>query len=292
MPVYNGEQFIKEALDSILRQTYRDFELVISDNASTDSTQEICEVYAAQDQRIRYYRNKQNYGAAENYNRVFKLSTGEYFKWASHDDLCAAEFLDKCVRVLENCASVVVCYPKTIVIDENGNHLENVFDDLELHSPRPHKRYEHYHKRFSRHRECNAIFGLIRAKTLNLTSLIGNYAASDEVLLGELALRGEFSEVPEHLFYRRNHPKMSTRTYSLKERAIWFDPTKEGKISLPIWRFFFEQLFSIKRVPMNFYEKIYCCALMGRWALWRWKKLTNELIIVFRNLLHLLSRIT
>ena len=101
MPVFNGENYLAEALDSLLTQTFSDFELIISDNASTDKTEEICRAYAVRDQRIRYFRNQENLGASRNYNRVFELSSGEYFKWAAHDDLCAPEFLGRCVDVLD-----------------------------------------------------------------------------------------------------------------------------------------------------------------------------------------------
>ena len=81
LPVYNGEKYLEQALISILSQTYTDFELIISDNASTDRTQAICREYAAKDPRIRYYCNEENLGAAPNHNRVFELASGEYFKW-------------------------------------------------------------------------------------------------------------------------------------------------------------------------------------------------------------------
>ena len=79
MPVYNGEKYIESAISSILAQTYTDFDFIISDNASTDRTQEICLTYAARDNRIRYHRNEVNLGAAPNYNRVFQLSSNEFF---------------------------------------------------------------------------------------------------------------------------------------------------------------------------------------------------------------------
>ena len=89
IPVFNGERFLAETIESILAQTFKDFEIVISDNASTDRTEEICRSYAARDPRIRYNRNDTNRGAAWNHNRVFELARGEYFKWQSHDDFCA-----------------------------------------------------------------------------------------------------------------------------------------------------------------------------------------------------------
>src|SRR5262245_38039803 len=88
MPVRNGEPFIADAIDSLLAQTLTDFELIICDNASTDRTQEICGEYAAQDARIRYYRNPTNLGPAQNHNKCFELSRGEYFRWHAHDDMC------------------------------------------------------------------------------------------------------------------------------------------------------------------------------------------------------------
>ena len=126
LPVYNGEKFIREAIDSIFSQTFEDFELIISDNGSTDRTQQICQAYAAQDLRIRYYRNKKNIGAARNYNLVFELASGEYFKWAAHDDLCAPEYLERCVEILDRDPDVVLCYPKTSIIDEHGEFGKDI----------------------------------------------------------------------------------------------------------------------------------------------------------------------
>src|SRR5438132_13873019 len=87
MPVYNGERYLSGALDSLLSQTLADFDLIISDNASTDATESICRSYAAHDSRIRYFRNENNLGAAANFNRAFELCGGEFFRWAAHDDL-------------------------------------------------------------------------------------------------------------------------------------------------------------------------------------------------------------
>src|SRR5262245_34163763 len=101
LPVYNGDNFIRQTIESYLSQTFEDFELIISDNASTDRTEEICRTFAVQDRRVRYTRNKENIGLARNYNQVFTMSCGEYFKWADHDDMCRPTFLMKCVQALE-----------------------------------------------------------------------------------------------------------------------------------------------------------------------------------------------
>lgn len=279
MPVYNGELFLKEALDSILEQTFKDFELIVSDNGSTDKTQEICRAYAAKDQRIRYYRNEQNFGAGWNFNRVFELSTGEYFKWACHDDACDPEFLEKCIEVLDCNSEIALCYPKTIIIDEHGQHIEKYFDGFNLRSPKPHERFEQYHNLVRYGHGCHPFFGMIRANTLKITSLVGSYPSSDLVLLGELVLHGEFCEIPEYLFFKRDHPHRSMRAHRpFKERIAWYDPAKKGQLHLTRWKWFFEYLAAIRRVRMSWGEKARCYIQMVKWFIWNWLWLAKDLI--------------
>src|SRR5215813_13707549 len=132
LPVYNGERFLEQTLDSLLVQSYADFELIISDNASTDRTEEICRVYALKERRIRYSRNEANRGYAWNYNHLFALSTGEYFKWATADDVCQPNYLARCVDVLDSDPSIVLAFPKTRFIDETGELLETTDSDWNI----------------------------------------------------------------------------------------------------------------------------------------------------------------
>ena len=283
LPVFNGENYLEEALDVILAQTYSDFELIISDNASTDRTEEICRAYAAKDERVRYFRNETNLGAAKNFNRVFKLSSGEYFKWATHDDLCAPGYLERCVEILDREPDVVLCYPKTSIIDEHGEFVRNHFDGFNLRSPKPHERFRDF---LHAPGLCNPVVGLIRTSILKRTPLIGSYPDSDRVLLGELALLGPFYEVPERLFFRREHPQRSARANpGLDERAAWFDPARRGQIQLPRWRWFFEYLLSVKRVRLSWYEKLYCYVQVGTWVRWHWRKMTSDLVGAAKQIL-------
>jgi glycosyltransferase involved in cell wall biosynthesis len=128
LPVYNGAKYLKLALDSLLAQSYTNFEVIISDNASTDGTQQICKEYAAKDNRIHYYRNEKNTEAPVNFNRVFNLSSGKYFKWAADDDTQAPDYLRKCVQTLEGDDSVALCHSKTIRIKENGE-VAGIYND-------------------------------------------------------------------------------------------------------------------------------------------------------------------
>src|SRR5687768_13669514 len=108
LPVYNGADFIQACVASLLAQDYGDFEIVISDNASTDRTEEICRDLVAKDNRVRYFRNETNLGACPNYNKVFHHARGEYFKWAAHDDECHPAMIRRCVEVLSASPSSVV----------------------------------------------------------------------------------------------------------------------------------------------------------------------------------------
>ncbi|NER31398.1 MAG: glycosyltransferase family 2 protein [Symploca sp. SIO1C4] len=288
LPVYNGEQHLREAIDSILAQTFEDFELIISDNASTDSTQQICEEYAAKDGRIRYCRNEKNIGAALNFNRVFELSRGEYFKWAACDDKCAPELIAKCVEVLDKDSSVVVCHSRTmyIVHDKQGDFQKEkeYGGSTNTHLPQPQQRF---YDLVCARASCLQIFGLIRANFLKQTPLIGGYAASDIVLLVKLALFGRFQEIPEFLFYYRLHPKQSVWTLSWNPQAytFWYAPAREGEIVFPQWRLWREYCLAITSAPISWNQKLRCYFHMGVWLQQNQKILINDLFFVVKQVL-------
>ena len=256
LPVYNGENYITEALDSILAQTYSDFELIISDNASTDRTAQICQHYAAKDRRVRFDRNSQNLGAAPNYNRVFQLSSGQYFKWAAHDDVLAPNFLQACVQVLDNDPDVVLCHSRARLIDERSQLVEDYAVRLRTDSPDPCVRF---HDLIWVRHWCVQIFGLIRRNVLQETRLHGSYASSDRVLLLELALRGRFCEIPEHLFFSRRHGgQASALVHDLHAYARWFDPTSGSRIALPASRLALEHLRAVQQAPLTPSQRLRC----------------------------------
>ncbi len=276
LPVFNGENFLSEALDSILAQTYPDFELIISDNGSVDATEEICRSYIANDDRVKYYRNDRNRGAAWNYNRVFYLSTGEYFKWAAHDDLCGPEFLESCTRVLDHDPGIILCYTRTLAIDEKGNVVSSYAIKPKAGSPKPAERFYEF---VCVPHPCVAVFGLIRSSILAKTSLIGDYAASDRPLLGELSLLGRFHEIPEPMFFYRNHSQQSWQLYSTEQaQEEWYDPRRVKKKTFPHWRLFREHFRSINRVPLPWQERMWCYLYMGWWLRRKWRVLAKDLL--------------
>jgi glycosyltransferase involved in cell wall biosynthesis len=264
LPVFNGEKYLAEALDSILAQTFADFELIISDNASTDRTPEICRAYTARDSRVRYFRNETNLGAARNFDRVFELSSGEYFKWAAHDDVCAPEFLERCVKVLDQDASVVLCHPRTTIIDEQGRPMFRYIVKLDTDSTRPHERFREV---IGVRHWCFQVFGVARASVLRMTPLIAGYTGSDRNLLAELGLFGRIHEIPEYLFFRRDHPQTSTSMFpDNRKRMAWFDPTRAGWVRFPSWLKFRGYFMSVMRVPMSGYERMLCFIHLSRWV--------------------------
>jgi glycosyltransferase involved in cell wall biosynthesis len=268
LPVYNGAKFVRQAFDSILAQTFGDFELVVSDNASTDGTYAICEEYAAKDARIRLYRNERNMGATYNYNRVFELARGKYFRHAAHDDLLAPTNIERCVEVLEANPNVMLSYPRMQRIDEQGNMIDSFQDSLDIRDPDPVRRWIRFHQLCNDGSMCDPVFGLFRSSMLAKTPVLGNFISADMVLLAETALHGEIHEVPEFLFFERWHAGTSVNANpTLEERAAWFSPENRGKLInyLPQWIWLREYLRAVERSPLRLSQKAACSAVMLPW---------------------------
>jgi glycosyltransferase involved in cell wall biosynthesis len=281
LPVYNGELFLAQALDSLLSQTFSDFTLIISDNASTDRTAEICKEYQARDRRIQYTCMDKNYGAARNFNHVFESASGEYFKWAAHDDIHEPTFLQQCIDVLDQDSSVVLAYPKTTEIDEQGQPVRSPEIVWDFTNPRPSLRYRSFLRQYHR---CFEFFGVIRARSLRTTSLLGNYSGADIVLLAELVLRGPFYQLDDRLFLRRAHPGLyKAGSPARHQRTPWFDTAKEGRIVLPAWTVLFGYWKAIRHAPISRREQWACYMEVVRGVRLRWKPMLEDLVIAARQ---------
>jgi glycosyltransferase involved in cell wall biosynthesis len=281
LPVLNGERYLPEALDAILAQSFSDFELIISDNASTDATAIICQDYAKRDPRIRYYRNRENVGAAKNFNMVFGHSRGEYFKWAAHDDRIAPSFLSECVEVLARDTSAVLSYSRIKLIDSGGEIIaSHDVSYTDTASVVPYHRFAEVV--LIEPHLCYEIFGLIRAEILRRTPLIGGYIASDRVLLAELSLYGRFREVPDYLFFSRDHPERSMRAMPFHFRAAWFDPANRERLVFPHMRFYREYWGCVNRAPLSISDRTLCYLQLLRWP-WvnmNWARMITDLVAV------------
>lgn len=277
LAVFNGERYLREAIDSILAQTFTDFELIISDNASTDGTAEICREYEKLDARIRYQRNNRNIGGANNENLTFRQSRGRYFRLAAHDDLLHPTLLERCVEVLDSHPDVVVCHPATVVIDEFGR------ETARHRRARPSGLSKaQMFASLTYINECEETYGLMRSSALAATGLQRNYTDSDRTLLAHLALLGRYVELDEYLFYKRVHPGMSTQIYSdWRSRMQWFGEDYSAKISLPHWQQFAHYLEIIWSSPVDLSTKIRCYGHMLIWPTRyrRWRSLGKDLLL-------------
>jgi glycosyltransferase involved in cell wall biosynthesis len=282
LPVYNGDEFLEEALDSLLGQTYRDFELIISDNASTDRTQEICERYASSDPRIRYSRNAENIGPIQNSNLTFQMARTEYFRFAAHDDCCAPTMLERLVDEMDRRPEVVNCYSATVLIDADGNQTGFSYRN-DAFAARPSQRLR---VMLAVDGLCLATYGLLRSDILRRTLPEQNYTSGDHAFLAELALRGRFHLVPELLFYKRKHPGNIWRDPI--RQMVWFRPelARTGRPTFPRWMEFAGYIRAVQRVPLPSKERAKCLLWIGRWAFRRRRALAREPAFAVKMLLH------
>lgn len=254
LPVYNGEAYLRIAIEALLAQTYQDFEFIIADNASTDKTEQICREYAALDKRIRYHRNEKNIGAPRNFNLAFELSHGEYLKWATSDDYVAPEMIEKCVDVLDKNPDVVLCFPNAKLIDAEGNFLANYDDVLDLQHPLARDRFTQL---LSRIKLAHQHLGLIRSAVLRKTALHGSFIAADINFLAELSLYGKFYNLPEYLLFRRFHPGSSSWDRASRTRQVtWSDPGRGKRIRLDRWEATWSFFDAVRRSPAPLRDKI------------------------------------
>lgn len=228
LPIYNGEQLLPQAIESLLTQQYDDFEVVISDNASVDGTPELCAAYAAQDPRIRYVRNERNLGSIPNFNRLVGLARGEYFKWAAHDDWCEPEFVGRCVEVLDADPGVVLCHAKAIRVDEEGDTLVVDLDPLDVRAADPAERFRQVLWSL---KAIYPIYGVIRTGALRRTQLFRSHSGSDRILLAELSLLGQLYQLPELLLYERE--TLSSRS---NRKPSFFDTANKDRPPFKHWR--------------------------------------------------------
>lgn len=203
LPVYNGEKYVGAALEALVTQDYEHIEFIISDNCSTDRTEEICREYAARDPRVRYSRTAQNEGPAPNFHRVFDLSNGKYFMWAAHDDLWERSFVTKCVEKLEQNPEAVLACSYVRIIDEDG---KTVSEKALVGAAHPNRA-----KRVRQLLSCQdfayPVYGLTRHDAMRRVLPLQLSWGNDFILLTKLCLLGTIVVVPEVLFSYRTFQK-------------------------------------------------------------------------------------
>jgi hypothetical protein len=266
LPVYNGEKFVRDAIESILGQTFGDFRLVIADNASTDATEEICRRYAARDQRITYHRHGENIGAAPNFNFAFGAARSKYFKWQAHDDVMGPEFLGLCYERMEDDPRLSVCHSWTVKIDAAGGVTGTYNDQIPLDGETPGERFtrilwvDHF----------TEIWGLMRSDIAKRTQLYRSYVGSDRTFLAEMLLRGRLAYVDQFQSFRRQHPECySCLLQSHAEKVRWFDPNASLSPTVSGTAKIGHFIDAISHAPISASERMLCLKSLSAWAVRR-----------------------
>lgn len=250
VPVFNGEKKLACALDSLLGQDYQNLEVIISDNASTDATPEICASYAQKDSRIRYYRSEKNLGAIWNFNRVFKLSGGKYFMWAAHDDQRNPSYVSACVKKMEQCPDAVLCQTHTAYFIEGREEMLCVacLDSFE-NITGLFRRYRETLKRFP----ATAIYGLYRSSAMRKVQMLQKSIATELALIQELSIHGEFVQVPKMFFSYFGREKWNTVH---QDYQLYFGKEKKPWWYLPFIILFCNHWKRVARAPISFFIKL------------------------------------
>lgn len=277
LPVYNGEDLVTPEIESILAQTFTDFELIICDNASTDRTGDICREFAARDPRVRYFRNEKNVGLVRNYNLTLEHATAEFFKWTAHDDVHLPTYLEKCLQPLERDPDVVLSYSRALVVGDNNEVLRKLAYPLDTSLARLRFPEERFRDILWFNIGSPAIFGITRTNVLRQTPGLGGSHAGDQVLLAELALRGKFAEVPEDLMLLGEHSNRSVYANPSRHAlAQWLVPSRQGKIIFPAWSTMYDYDQAIRRSPLNAVQRLKCRKHLARWAVYHSDELLQD----------------
>jgi glycosyltransferase involved in cell wall biosynthesis len=273
MPVYNGARHLARALDSLLAQTFADFELIIADNASTDRTGDICRDFAQRDARIRYVRHATNRGAVFNWNFVVEEARGQYFKWASGNDWCAPTMLELCVQALDADPGVVVVYGRTAYIDDDDTELGVYEHDPEVLDARPSVRFERLCREL---RANNAQSGLIRRDVLLRTGIERDFPGGDMGLMSELALHGGFQRLSAVLLYRRLGLESATKFRTAEELRAFLNPSSKRVERYVMWRMHWDYVLSMWRASLSLVERLSTLRYILRSAWWFRAELWRE----------------
>ena len=270
LPVYNGEMFIARALDSLLAQDLPDFEIIVCDNGSRDSTVDICAAYAARDSRIRLHRNPQNIGLVGNFNRTFDLSQGRYFKWAAHDDWHDPRSLSRTVALLEGNPTAVACATGVSIVDEHGAEFDRWIPTVDLLTPRTHERF---HRLIWMLGEPHLLFGLMRSSALRKTALMQRYLGSDRTLLAHLSLLGPIVHTPEILHFYT----VSTAARRNYRPSLHYDPKNRGVLPLRTYRLIYKHLEVVRRSDLAVRHKLLLVgSILGRFGVRDFRRLAAE----------------
>jgi len=255
--VYNSdEQLLRKSLDSVLAQTFEDFELIICDNSPDDATARVCMEYAERDERISYYHNEVNMGAYPNFWRTFQIAGGKYLKWVADDDILDREYLAKCVNVLDNDPTVALCYTRVTVVTENGEVKDDQGARIEVMHDSP---VERMLAVLDHSWNAQGFYGLMRADVVRRLHPISDECArlADLLLMAEIAIYGKIQQIPENLFTYTLHELDWTDRESLNATfyKMCFPNKPNQGITFPNLKFAYELLQAVRYSPLPLEDK-------------------------------------
>lgn len=274
VPVYNGERFLSQCLDSLLSQTYRGFVLLISDNASTDRTREISESYANADSRVRYHRNAVNVGLYGNFNRLLGLVRTPYVKLASADDFWAPTMLADAMEQMQRDPSLVLCHPRTVLVDEEGREIRHYDKPLHLMEDDPRVRFRRVLTEIGL---VNQLMGVIRTDAVRSMLPLMNHTLADRVFLAELSLHGKIMELPKFQYFRRIHEESSSwnrKSESHQNRRVFGAGTR--RVHLATWKYHTGLVRRVLQSPLGFGATMDLLRFLGRQVVWDRSALISE----------------
>jgi glycosyltransferase involved in cell wall biosynthesis len=266
LPVYNGSAYVAESIEALLGQTFEDFELIISDNASTDDTGDICRGYEKLDSRVRYFRQPRNVGLAPNHNFCVEQASGELFKWAAGDDLYARDLLEQCVAALDEYPQVVLAHSFTAMIDGDNKVFQKNAYPLASSAPRAPDRF----RSLLNDSGGDDDGGVMRKDVLLRTAMKESYHHADRTIITEVALHGPFYQVPDWLYFRRDHPGRAERSHpGVRARCANMDPRRADRWRNPVPRLLAEYVWAyvrmIQRSPLTPAERRECYRYLTEW---------------------------
>ena len=291
LPVYNGQKYLGAAIESHLSQSFGDFDLVISDNGSTDATPEICSNYASKDTRIKYLRSPENRGILWNHRRVFEAieSPNQYFRWAGADDIMEPGLLQAMVEVLNTRPGVEAVVPATKNINDHGEIIGSMARTLDLQSSDV---FERAHDVLVANYQHVIAYGLLRASTLRLMRTRPDYIGWDPIFLWELALRGQMVQSAGPVLLRRFHPGSISRVKTVKEMRKWVEPNSKAGMNFPHWTWAYERVRALIACPLSTRDRLRIGAFLARYTMWQRGALVRDVIQAARRTLRLSDEYT
>lgn len=258
VPVFNGETSILNALNSILDQSYKNLEIIVSDNCSTDKTAIILEDFARDNPKVTIIRQEENIGLTNNFNFLVARANGKYFMWAAHDDTRDSTFIAKCILKLEESDNYGLCAPRAKVKSDNNEHYSwQSRLPKDLGSTNVMKRFKSAVREFP----AVAMYGVYRTSSMKATNLLPNMIGSDLLFVQELALSSSFVEIEEYLFFYTERERWNSKQQDFK---VFFGSEKPGYFFPPFLLVIKRQFEIVSSSKLKLFPKLNLIAFLFR----------------------------